>query len=561
MIKKKNLKKAVDSFPSCFLFLFMLLIFGPAEIFFANITEFEFLYGEFAGYMAILFLVSVLLLTAVLTILPEKIHRIVLSVIFGISLAGYLQIMFLNKNLDLLGVNPNGYQVQTSRWIGNMVIWLAVIAAVIALAILKKEIWKKLVSYLASFLICIQVVALVSLFATAPQEAYKRLQGSDRLSGEDQYTVSANENIIVFVLDYFSSLYLQQMLEVYPDGADCLHDFTYYSNADCTYYGTFPSLAHMLTGCEVDPAVSIDEWCRSIWENESTVDFYRELKDNNYKANVYTTDSNVLTSANGCKILRDKISNVTNEPREVSVDTDLLIKTLVKMSCYRMAPDVLKQQFYTNVSEYSLIVEDLGEGILQTNSDFYAKLKEQGLKADKSSNYFIVQHLIGTHEFNTDENGNYREKTSVEETARGCMTIMEAYLNQLKELGVYDDATIIITADHGGCDKEDLQVIYFVKTPGETHEVSPVTNAPVSHCDLLPTVAQMAGLDYSQYGNPIFDFNQDDQRERTLWLRTEDPDYAEKVYYCYTYTGDILALITQIDEGPTEIKEMFESYF
>lgn len=561
MIKKKNLKKAVDSFPSCFLFLFMLLIFGPAEIFFANITEFEFLYGEFAGYMAILFLVSVLLLTAVLTIMPEKIHRIVLSVIFGISLAGYLQIMFLNKNLDLLGVNPNGYQVQTSRWIGNMVIWLAVIAAVIALAILKKEIWKKLVSYLASFLICIQVVALVSLLATAPQEAYKRLQGSDRLSGEDQYTVSANENIIVFVLDYFSSLYLQQMLEVYPDGADCLHDFTYYSNADCTYYGTFPSLAHMLTGCEVDPTVSIDEWCRSIWENESTVDFYRELKDNNYKANVYTTDSNVLTSANGCKILRDKISNVTNEPREVSVDTDLLIKTLVKMSCYRMAPDVLKQQFYTNVSEYSLIVEDLGEGILQTNSDFYAKLKEQGLKADKSSNYFIVQHLIGTHEFNTDENGNYREKTSVEETARGCMTIMEAYLNQLKELGVYDDATIIITADHGGCDKEDLQVIYFVKTPGETHEVSPVTNAPVSHCDLLPTVAQMAGLDYSQYGNPIFDFNQDDQRERTLWLRTEDPDYAEKVYYCYTYTGDILALITQIDEGPTEIKEMFESYF
>ena len=554
-------KQLLLNFFTSFLLGFMILIFGPAEIFFANITEFEFLYGEFAGYMAILFLVSVLLLTAVLTIMPEKIHRIVLSVIFGISLAGYLQIMFLNKNLDLLGVNPNGYQVQTFRWIGNMVIWLAVIAVVIALAILKKEIWKKLVLYLASFLICIQVVALVSLLATAPQEAYKRLQGSDRLSGEDQYTVSANENIIVFVLDYFSSLYLQQMLEVYPDGADCLHDFTYYSNADCTYYGTFPSLAHMLTGCEVDPAVSIDEWCRSIWENESTVDFYRELKDNNYKANVYTTDSNVLTSANGCKILRDKISNVTDEPREVSVDTSLLIKTLVKMSCYRMAPDVLKQQFYTNVSEYSLIVEDLGEGILQTNSDFYAKLKEQGLKADKSSNYFIVQHLIGTHEFNTDENGNYREKTSVEETARGCMTIMEAYLNQLKELGVYDDATIIITADHGGCDKEDLQVIYFVKTPRETHEVSPVTNAPVSHCDLLPTVAQMAGLDYSKYGKPIFDYNQDDQRERTLWLRTEDPDYAEKVYYCYTYTGDILALITQIDEGPTEIKEMFESYF
>ena len=561
MIKENIFRKVKFAFPVVFLFMFMLVVFGPAEIFFANITEFEFLYGEFAGYMAILFLIGVLLLTAVLSIIPERIYSIVLSVIFGISLAGYLQIMFLNKNLDLLGVNPNGYQVQTSRWIGNVVIWIAVIAIVIALVMLKKEIWKKLVLYLASFLICIQVIALVSLLATAPQEAYKRSQGSDRLSGEDQYTVSADKNIIVFVLDYFSSLYLQQMLEVYPDGADCLHDFTYYSNADCTYYGTFPSLAHMLTGCEVDPAVSINEWCRSIWENESTVDFYQELRDKNYKANVYTTDSNVLTSANGCSILRDKISNVTNEPQEVRVDTGLLIKTLVKMSCYRMAPDILKQQFYTNVSEYSLIVEDLGAGILQTNSDFYAKLKEQGLKADKSSNYFIVQHLIGTHEFNTDENGNYREKTSVEETARGCMTILDAYLEQLKELGVYDDATIIITADHGGCAKEDLQVIYFVKIPGETHEESPVTNAPVSHCDLLPTVAQMAGLDYTRYGSSIFDFNQDEQRARTLWLRTEDPNYAEGAYYCYTYTGDILALITKIDEGPTEIKEMFESFF
>lgn len=88
-----------------------------------------------------------------------------------------------------------------------------------------------------------------------------------------------------------------------------------------------------------------------------------------------------------------------------------------------------------------------------------------------------------------------------------------------------------------------------------------MTNAPVSHCDLLPTVAQMAGLDYTKYGNSINDFGQDEQRERTLWVRTADPNYHEEVYYCYTYTGDILVLITQIDAGPTEIREMYESYF
>lgn len=511
--------------------------------------------------MAAIFISVLLLLTVLLSLLPQKIHNIAVSVFLSVSVAGYLQVMFLNKNLDLLGVNPDGYHVPTGQWVVNIIVWLIVLVGVIVLAVWKNEIWKKETLYLAILLIGMQAVAMVSLLATAPKEAYERAKGSDRLWGKDQYTVSANENIIVFVLDYFSSLYLQQMLEVYPDGADCLHDFTYYSNADCTYYGTFPSLAHMLTGCEVDTKVSIAEWCRIIWNNESTVEFYQELQAQNYKANVYTTDSDVLTVSNGCGILRDRISNITNEPREVQVDTGLLLKTLMKMSCYRMAPDVLKQQFYTNVSEYSLIVKEMGQGILQTNSDFYAKLQEKGLQTDESAKYFILQHLIGIHEFNTDENGNYQEKTSVEETARGCMTIVEGYLNELKRLGVYDNATIIITADHGGDWKEDLQVIYFVKQPGETHEASPVTNAPVSHCDLLPTIAQMAGLDYTKYGNSINDFGQDDQRERTMWVRTDDPDYPEQVYYCYTYTGDILALITQIDAGPTEIKEMYEPYF
>lgn len=145
-------------------------------------------------------------------------------------------------------------------------------------------------------------------------------------------------------------------------------------------------------------------------------------------------------------------------------------------------------------------------------------------------------------------------------------------LKQLKELDVYDDATIIVTANHGGTGKHDLQVIYYMKQPGESHEKSPVTNAPISHCDFLPTVAQMTGLDYTKYGNAVTDFAQDELRERTLWLRKHDDSYPdaydaggviseENVYYKYSYTGDILALITQIDAGPTAVVAMAQSFF
>lgn len=559
MIKKKKL-------PICLLVSillgFMFLIFGPMEIFFGNVTEFEFVFGEFIGSLSLIFVVVVIALVIILLLLPEKAYLWGSSVLFTVSLAGYLQVMFLNKKLDLLGVNPEGSKVDNLQGIINILIWLLVFAGMIVLLYWKKEVWRKVVLYVSSFLLAIQMVAMISLLVTAPADAFKRPLGNDRLSGKEQYTVSANQNVIVFVLDYFSSLYLQQMLEVYPDGADCLHDFTYYNNADCTYYGTFPSLAHMLTGQEVDTEVPIADWCKEIWNAPATVDFYQKLQDKNYITNVYTTDANVLTSLNGCQLLRGKIDNITNEPQEVSINHRLLIKTLTKMSAYRMMPDFMKQMFYANVSEYSLIVQDLGQGILQTNSDFYAELQKEGLKTDKNANYFILQHLIGTHEFHTDVNGHECENGTVEDTARGCMTIMEEYINQLKKLGVYDDATIIITADHGGCEKHDLQVIYFVKKPGETHESSPITNAPISHCDLLPTVAQMAGVDdYQKYGNSIFDFSQDEQRERTLWVRGEDASGECNLYNLYTYTGDILALITQIDEGPTEVKKMYEMYY
>lgn len=552
---------------------FMLLIFGPAEIFFANSSEFSFLYGEFAVGMVVIFIAAVLLMTLVLCLLKGILLKAASSVLFAFSLTGWLQVMWLNRNLDLLGVNPEGYKLQGNGWIMNLLLWLAVAAVILSMAFWKETVWKKLVLYGSGFLIVIQLAAFLSLLLTAPAEAYKRPTGDDRLSGTEQYTVSAEKNVIVFVLDYFSSQYLQQMLEVYPDGADCLHDFTYYNNADCTYYGTFPSMAHMLTGCEVEPDKPINDWCREIWQNEKTVDFYQELQDSGYKANVFTTDANVLTAANGAGILRGRLSNVTNEPNEVETDKKLLTKTMLKMSCYRMVPEIAKPYFYTNVSEYSEAVRNMGDGILQTNSDFYARLLEKGLEKKTDGNYFILQHLIGTHEFNTAADGTAKDKATVEETARGCMTILEEYLKQLKELGVYDDAMIIVTADHGGCEKHDLQIIYYVKQPGEAHEVSPVTNAPVSHCDLLPTIAQTAGLEYTKYGNSIFDFSQDELRERSFWLRKEDEAYPEShhyaggkkgnenVYYKYTYEGDLLSLITQIDEGPTEIEEMYDTFF
>ena len=198
-------------------------------------------------------------------------------------------------------------------------------------------------------------------------------------------------------------------------------------------------------------------------------------------------------------------------------------------------------------------------------------MQEKGLTADKDSNYFIVQHLMGPHLYTTDESGYYKEDSTLEETAKGCMVIVEEYLNRLKSLGVYDDATIIITADHGG--PYDSQVIFYMKESGETHEETRVTNAPISFKEFLPTIAEAAGADYTQYGQSVHDFSENEMRERTVWLRMYDGSYPtvpcytgdkngeSNVYYGYTYIGDIEDLLKQTESGPSVIVPVVDSYF
>ena len=73
------------------------------------------------------------------------------------------------------------------------------------------------------------------------------------------------------------------------------------------------------------------------------------------------------------------------------------------MSCYRFMPEYFKSFFDVSNETYTTIVSYPENTILHANYDFYNHLIENGLTTDSSGNYFIIQHLNGTHEFTTDE--------------------------------------------------------------------------------------------------------------------------------------------------------------
>ena len=569
---KEKAKNWGIGFLVCFLFMFMLMIFGPAEIYFANVAEFKFVYKEFVWILSGIAIISSVITSFIITLLPSIARKIIWAVIFGLSIAGYLQVMFINKGLDLLGMNPEGYQVDPGQAVTNGVIWIIIPALVTLLFLWKEKIMRNVTCFGSAFLIGIQAIAWLSLMLSAEDIAYKYEEGEWYLSGENQFTVSADKNIIVIVLDYFSNQYMEPSLAKYPDLLDCMNDFTYYNNTDCAYFGTYPSLAHILSGSKPDCTISINECCFNIWQNEKAQDFYQSMRDRNYVSNIYTPDKNMLCGMNSVETLQYAFSNVTNESKDFDIDYALLTKTMIKISGYRMFPYALKPYLYANVNEYSRIIIPKSHGIKHENYDFYASLTEEGLKTDDTSNYYIFQHLMGTHIYDTTETAQHSsEETSLEETAKGCMVVVEEYLSQLKKLGVYDDATIIVTSDHGA--PRDSQVIFFMKNAHETHEEMAISSAPISLTDFQATIAQAAGIDHTPYGLAVSDISPDVPRERTVWvrlLRAELPsvpkysgegDSASNAYCGFTYTGDIDDLLEKYDAGPDIVIPEVDGFF
>lgn len=557
-----------------FLPIFMFGIFGPTEIFFANYKELGFLFGDFGIRFLVFGLMISLALSLILYFVPRIVRKPMLTLVWGFSIAGYIQTMFLNNDLSEIGEAAEKYSADTNSAIINILVWALILVIAFVLSYIpKKDVSNKIVVFSSIFLLAVQFVGYVSLFVTADSRAFQYEDEEYCLNASEQYTVSANQNIILFVLDNFSSTFYDWALEEYPELPDTLQDFTYYNNTCCNYHGTYPSLAHMITGHSLDTGLSTDEWLYDCWKNDTTNHFYGRLHEENYTVHLYTPITNLLTGTYDLQLMNGRIDNISLESQSREVDHALLNRTLLEMSCYRFLPKFAKGNFDVTNDQYSGIVSYPGNEIQYSNPNFYSRLVEQGLSVDDESNYFIIQHLSGTHETITTADCQYDyENATYATTVKGIFVMLEEYLNQLKELGVYDNSTIIITADHGS--ESRSSVVFFIKEPHEQHDSMQQTNAPISLHEIVPTVAYNAGLDSTLYGPTIHDFTPDQKIERQVLIRANMPDFpqvpkfdnpdvdgVDNCYRIYKYTGDTNDLNAKYDSFGYNLLPMTDSYY
>lgn len=520
-----------------------ILLLCPLEILAGNERDFKFGINDFFWYFLLTAIVLLIVAVIIFHIIPKKLVVIISRISFAIGLMFYLQNMFLNKNI----ANDDGSFIDYSQYAVrnclNMDIWFLVIIGVLVFAHKYKK-FKKISLYVASFIITIEAVAIVSLLFTTRYNG--ELENTYVIDSSKQYQVGSKENVIIFVLDKYGNGRFDKLYEEDDSLADCLHDFTYFNNMNTTYAYTDPSLTYVLTNYDMSD-INKDEYILdSAWQSANTKQRFENIKNAGYEVDLYTQGYNHIV--NNGKYLNGIIDNQLVV--DCDVDYFMLYRLLLKTSLYKCVPDILKESLQVQTFKYEGVVRYQERACDYFNIDYYTGLKDSGLSIDNNCDKkFIVEHISGTHEpFSIDENGNEiniedpdRYEEGITTTQKGLMVILDTYFEELKRLGLYDSSTIIVMSDHGyKLDQYDPQPIFFIKASYESSDKMKVNSAPVSSEDVMPTVLQFMGIENDfQHGKTIYDWYEGDRRLRKC-------AYPENDYVPYEYDGDKQVLIELI---------------
>lgn len=516
-------KKFVSALVVTAFTVFTLLFFSPLEIFLGNAIEFEFSMDIAA---IILFLASLLISTcvsALVSLLPIKALRPYNIIVFGIGFCAYFQSLFLNGSMGSLTGEEDHYSVPLI--IVNLLIWAVIFAALIVIFIVLKK-RKKAKTYFGA--VRFVALALIVMQLSGVAVAYFNTDKSiDRIKDtyittDSKLELSQNENVVYFIIDTCDGDLVEQALKAYPDMFLGFNGFTYFPNMSTTHSRTFPSLTYLLTGQKCYFNKPYTEYVNEAFENSSFIDDIDALGTD---IRLYTELSYIGESA------LNKIGNIVKYD---SASFDYMnifgfIKQSIKVSGYRIAPYAIKDVFeYTAdiINSGSLVPID-NRAVLFDDLAFNNEIITNSVKSNKNySKTFRLYHMFGTHPGAVmNENCQYEKGVSHLDSVRGCLRLIENYIAEMKKNGIFDNTTIIVTADHGySLASEDLSLvaapscILLVKPAGNKGSEKIKTSlAPVCHEDLFATVIDTLGGDSEKYGRTVWEIGENEDRERKYY--------------------------------------------
>ncbi|MBR4628277.1 MAG: sulfatase-like hydrolase/transferase [Ruminococcus sp.] len=452
---------------------FILLLFSPVIVYMedpaAFMVDFPHLFfpmlgAAFAGTLIIGGLLCLMLV----------IHRnayIFLSRLFlGLLLAFTVQSFLLNGMMNVVLSSDVRYPRYRARVIFDNTVFFLLVLLPLILTILSHYFPSRKLRTAAGeggLIAAAAVLAFMHMSTAAVKTVgtdfgkYKGIQNY-YLSYEPTMSLSEKENVVVFLADRLDSLWMDEMLEKYPELYDKFEGFTFYQNTLSTGTSTFPTVPQMLTNCEYKDG----DWAPYLTEAWSGDTLPAELKKNGW--DVYLLPDRITCLSSPAQVMGqcDNIKRYDTGRKTRFFGKYGMGLTMLRLSAARMLPYNLKHDvtYWLGANFCRGMISDPDccddflpqQAFVDHDMKYYTYLTEHGLTADNDAPVFSFVHLNCCHTVwdATAELYGLEGENDIYKTTRGDFEIIFRYMDELKRLGIYDNTTFIVLGDHGRAPRE-----------------------------------------------------------------------------------------------------------
>lgn len=505
-------------FPAALFLVVTYAVFTPSSLFLGNIREFSLRY---INILPVILCMALFLFAGIyfiaLWLIREKALPFYIAFLFSITVGAYIQSNFLNAELPILDGALIEWEKYQTENIVSALVWILCLVITFAAVCVKKEKSEKIMKYISYFFSAVQAVSLVMLIIMNPLGDY----ASYGFSKEGEFSIGSEENIILFVIDTLQEDILEEYLmsDAYEmDGT--LDDFTLFDNAVSGGAPTAIAMPLLLTGNEYDPAQPFEDYLSESWEETS---LYDDLHQNGYDVRFYTAPVDVFGFPEGTV---DNYSPIGDSWIDNYAGFGSSLYQLVN---YLLMPQFVKEKFWlsTETLLYHIKNTDYKLNDVYFHNDFVEAGETLETDYEKA---FRLYHLNGLHppySMTEDFERVWSFGVAEQTVLRGDMRIIYAYINAMKQAGVYDKSTIIIAGDHGrhSHDNPETNPAVLIKLPGETHELVQ-NSSPIHFRNIGATIAGTFLEDYSAYGPSVYDITDASDVER---MHTIDHSVMQRI--------------------------------
>ncbi len=506
------------------LLVFTVFIFAPFTIYFWNPGELD------VGYFSVLTTLSPLALLAAVVLLipacllPARGFRFYNPLLLGLGVALWLQGSVMVGSYGLLDGTRIDFAAQNWRAWHETAVW----AGLPALVIIFYPGHKRTMLSGARLVLSLEVLFVVAGGLAYPA-SFKPWE-LDSLPA-DASVLSSRDNILHIVLDGFQSDAFAEVLERFPEFADAFEGFVFYENSMGLFPTTRMSIPAMLTGEVYRNQVPMDEFISVVMSSRTLP---ATLHQSGYLVDMLTLRQYRYG---------EDYSNWYSVPRPFSAEKQrrrFAAAEVLDLSLFRHLPHLVKPWIYRNQSwllqAWGPLNVPADRKFAPSNSVAFMQHYRSRLRVGDEQPRYKFIHLFLPHLPLVLDSGckflgtRPQSREAFVEQSACAVRVVSDFLNDLRARGVYENALIVISADHGNrfpselvsSQFEDAQVasrataLLLIKTPGAREEL--VTSAaPVTLSDIPATIAELTGIPNRFPGRSALQLRAGDRRDRRFY--------------------------------------------